>query len=181
MCRLLFSPVGPLYYATLFGLKRTPRVALATLYTPKHSGGLGFPNTQIYYQAVLLDQLRYWLSCQEDKIWVEVENKVTPGHDLFALMMASCLYHKVHAQDFPIIQATISTWSWLTRFKGDIGYPGKIEVPLRAYKYLILYLSNQKWAEKGVNFTLEDLGNKYAADTYKTNQIRHFQKANTVH
>lgn len=75
--------------------RKKPRVALATLNVPKHSGCLGLPTAQIYYQTALLHKLRYWLSCQEDKIWVEVESKVIPGHELFTLMMALCLHHKV--------------------------------------------------------------------------------------
>lgn len=46
---------------------------------------------------------------------------------------------------------------------------------MRAYEYLIPSLSVQKWVERGVN-----LGNKDAADTYKTDQIRHFHKKNNV-
>lgn len=83
-----FSELASLLNKFIWQHKK-PRIALTTLYKQRTLGGGGLPNAYAYHQASLLDQLKYWFSCQEDNLWFHIEQHITPGHDLTALLMAS--------------------------------------------------------------------------------------------
>lgn len=143
---------------------KKPRVALSTLYKHKKIGGGDLPNAQGYYQASLLDQAKYWFSCQEDNLWPHIEHEITPGHDLTALLMASTIHHKPFTPPYPTIQATLTAWSLLIRnqFPNEILF--KLNIPLTTYEYLIHNFSTHHWKQKGIHFSTDDIVNPTALD-----------------
>lgn len=78
-------------------------------------GGGRLPNAHAYYRASLLDQMKYWFSCQEDNLWSQIEQDIKPGHDLTALLIASTIHHKPITPNYPTIKATLEAWSLLTK------------------------------------------------------------------
>lgn len=115
---------------------KRPRIALTQLYKPKHLGGVSLPNSQIYYKAALLDQMRYWFSCQMDNRWSDIELAITPGHDLPALALAACMHHKPITPQYPTIQATTKAWASLVgQHFADIPMYS-LKIPLASYEYL---------------------------------------------
>lgn len=90
---------------------KKPRIALTQLYKPKYLGGVGLPNAHVYYQVAILEQSCNWFSCQTDNRWSEIEQEITPGHDLPALLIAACLHHRPESPPYPTIQVSIAALS----------------------------------------------------------------------
>lgn len=148
------------------------------MYKPKYLGGVGLPNAYVYYQAAILEKTRYWFSCQTDDRWSEIEQEITPGHDLPALAMAACVHHRPKSPLYPTIQASIAAWSSMLDQPFTDTPMQDIKTPFAAYEYLIPNFSTQAWKKKGDRFFTPDLEGHEALDSSQLFQIKHYNKSN---
>lgn len=159
---------------------KKPRIALAHLYKPKHLGGVGLPNAQTYYKAAILDQMKYWFSCQTDNRRSDIERTVTPGHDLPALAIAACIHCRPNAPPYSTIRATIDAWSSIVHKHLTDTPIRKLNVPLASYEYLIPNFSVQPWKSSGDNFTTPAPPHQNAIDRYREYQLHHYKSKNPI-
>lgn len=52
---------------------KKPRVAFSILTANKDLGGMGLPDIRNYHYASLLDQMKFWFTSPNDKLWLNIE------------------------------------------------------------------------------------------------------------
>lgn len=162
-----------IFYLLLFVMQTLPQDK------PKRLGGVGLPNAQLYYHAAILDQMRYWFSCQTDK-WSGIERKITSGHDLPAQAIAASLNYKPITPFYPTVQATLTVWSFMTHQKFADTPMYKLKTLVAAYEHLIPNILTQSWKKEGMNFSLPEMDKLEVLDKYQLFQIKHYIPSNTA-
>lgn len=89
---------------------KKPKVAFTILTSNSNKRGMGLPGIRCYYQAAILDQMKYWFSTTTDKLWSNIEKKVTNGNDMYALSTEYILLPKFIMPQFITIRATLIVW-----------------------------------------------------------------------
>ncbi len=64
--------------STFIWYKRKPRIKLKQLAYPKSQGGLNLPNLKLYYWAAKRGGMAEWLMQDEEKNWLQLENRAHP-------------------------------------------------------------------------------------------------------
>lgn len=84
------------------------------------------------------------------------------------------MHHNPITPDYTTIQG-IGAWSALIRSSHPDEYSRTIDVPLKAYEYLIPDLSVKHWSTRGINFLTETRGvQEGAIAVYRLHQITHY-------
>lgn len=120
-----------------------------TLSSPSTNGGMGAPNVQAYYRAVVLDQLREWWSPASNKTWIQIESMAVHAnmkHTLTAtLLNLKPQHHYLHS-----VMAALRVWS--ASIQRATGLPRSIisRLPIQAIELISPDLPLKLWTQKGL-------------------------------
>lgn len=158
---------------------KNPRIALSSLQLMRNNGGIGLPDLLGYYNASLLDQIKYWIKSAEEKLWVNMEQTFMKHQDLLAILIASLMSpHMNSTGPHPTIGATLKAWHTLLSRRAHKENAYKLDIPVKAYEWLIRGFDTRDCHKRGINFLkcLQQSG--LPKDAYSAMQIQHFHSAN---